>query len=383
MESSKKYVYIGALVISAVFLFVILLTSLGGCGVLSSKVNYTIYFDRSVKGLSVGAPVTFKGIRIGNVKTIRLVRFDDKANIAENGICPVEVVVEIEAAHIENWTKTGYSSMRVLKQKILKQILVEAWVWEMVVEYGMAAQLQTVSLITGQLAVVLHVSGEKNENPEDLVNLEKNVLPVRSTAVDDIYKAFHRFNMTEVANMLLSQISSFVISGKSRKMLENLYSISDGAKIAVNDVKVALEKIKGGENGDEGLSAALVKLNRVLDEGTALISQIKADAAGMSDRINKTLDSTPEMQERLGKSLDRLDRVTENAGQLLEKDGRVDKLLGNADSVVRKAGDAMQEDSPVIIRLEQTLDELDRTMRSLRELTDMLERRPEVLIRGK
>jgi paraquat-inducible protein B len=59
------------------------------------KLNFVMYFDSSVRGLSVGAPVEFKGIRIGTVLDVRLEVNPEDASF----LIPVLVEVEPERIH--------------------------------------------------------------------------------------------------------------------------------------------------------------------------------------------------------------------------------------------------------------------------------------------
>lgn len=61
----------------------------------------------------------------------------------------------------------------------------------------------------------------------------------------------------------------------------------------------------------------------------------------------------------------------------------VSKTLQSANTTLQSANSTIAEDSPQREKLGQTLDELSRTSRSLRELTDYLGRHPESLIRGR
>jgi len=61
----------------------------------------------------------------------------------------------------------------------------------------------------------------------------------------------------------------------------------------------------------------------------------------------------------------------------------VGKTLQSANTTLQSANSTIAEDSPQREKLGQTLDELSRTARSLRELTDYLGRHPESLIRGR
>ncbi|KPW34926.1 Paraquat-inducible protein B [Pseudomonas amygdali pv. mellea] len=58
-------------------------------------------------------------------------------------------------------------------------------------------------------------------------------------------------------------------------------------------------------------------------------------------------------------------------------------VLGQSRSTMEIAGAALAEDSPVRQQVSRTMDEVQRTARSLRVLTDYISRNPEALIRGR
>jgi paraquat-inducible protein B len=63
---------IGAFVIGAVALLVIGVLLLGGGKFLTQTRTFVAYFEGSVKGLNVGAPVEFEGVKVGSVTDIQL-----------------------------------------------------------------------------------------------------------------------------------------------------------------------------------------------------------------------------------------------------------------------------------------------------------------------
>lgn len=58
-------------------------------------------------------------------------------------------------------------------------------------------------------------------------------------------------------------------------------------------------------------------------------------------------------------------------------------VLGQSRSTMEIAGAALAEDSPVRQQVSRTMDEVQRTARSVRVLTDYISRNPEALIRGR
>src|SRR5580698_5885972 len=75
-----------------------------GSGDLFKRTNkFVLYFDGSVKGLAVGAPVMFRGVSIGTVKDISLI-YDSKA-----GTITLPVIVEIDDGRIKGAPSFGKS----------------------------------------------------------------------------------------------------------------------------------------------------------------------------------------------------------------------------------------------------------------------------------
>ncbi len=100
------------------------------------KERYVLLFQGSVRGLSVDAPVEFRGIRIGRVTDVRL-QFDVDAFRFN-----IPVMVEVEPGRIDLTDRriAGGSGGGVISE---------------LVERGLRAQLKTGNLLTGQLFVDL------------------------------------------------------------------------------------------------------------------------------------------------------------------------------------------------------------------------------------
>jgi paraquat-inducible protein B len=105
----------------------------------TSKAKFVLYFDESVRGLAVGAPVEFKGIKIGAVTGIRL-EYEPKS-----GTFQIPVVIEIEPERVFERAPARGEGLRAAPQASFQAL----------VKRGLRARLATGSLLTGQLFVEL------------------------------------------------------------------------------------------------------------------------------------------------------------------------------------------------------------------------------------
>ena len=73
MNSQSYKTTVGAFVLGGLALLVLGIMLLGGGRLFSNDLEYVMYFDGSVSGLSTGAPVVFRGVPMGSVTRINLV----------------------------------------------------------------------------------------------------------------------------------------------------------------------------------------------------------------------------------------------------------------------------------------------------------------------
>ncbi|NNJ92162.1 MAG: MCE family protein [Gammaproteobacteria bacterium] len=99
----------------------------------AQKINFVMFFEGSVRGLNIGAPVEFKGIKVGRVVDVRL-EFDPNDSTFR---IPVLVEIEPERVISKGEAQSPYDTLKTL------------------VDQGLRARLQTGSLLTGKLFVEL------------------------------------------------------------------------------------------------------------------------------------------------------------------------------------------------------------------------------------
>jgi len=124
---------IGAFVLGAVVLIVIAILVFGSGRLFRQTRNFVLYFDNSVNGLRIGAPVKVKGVEIGSVKDIRLLVGQGTAGDK------IPVIIEID---LKKLTRRGATTTATVDPEAMQQAIVDR---------GIRGQLDMESLVTGLL----------------------------------------------------------------------------------------------------------------------------------------------------------------------------------------------------------------------------------------
>ena len=273
------------------------------------------YFKGSMRGLSPGAPVDFRGVVVGEVKSVE-VSFDP---LGKEFRFPVELALYRDL--ISSKLGAGGPAGDADADAVLRRSIT----------HGLHAQLRTGNLLTGQRFVAL-----------DFVKAAPGAKPRKST-------------------------------------------------LATSAAPGAVLEIPTTAGGLEDLQATLTHIAKKID--SLPIDQIAADLQSSLKSLSGVLakvDKVPldEVAEELRTSLKTLDSSLRTADKLLRQvDQELAPGLGAAVTETRQtlksANQLLAADAPTQQDLRITLRELTRTAQSLRELADVLQRRPEALLRGK
>ena len=69
---SARPAVVGAFILGALGLAVAAILFIGGVRLFATTSRVVVFFNESVAGLDVGAPVTFNGVRIGSVQSMAI-----------------------------------------------------------------------------------------------------------------------------------------------------------------------------------------------------------------------------------------------------------------------------------------------------------------------
>ena len=167
-----------------------------------NTLKYVMYFNGSVRGLTIGAPVQLRGIPIGKVTDINLELDKKTAEIH------IPVTVELETDRIKEINNDNNISDKDIMTQLINK--------------GLRAQLQTGSLLTGQLLVDLDF------HPKSKIVLSDNqsVYPEFPTTASSLDQFTHSANiiMDKVAKLPLEDLTT-----EANKTLQSLQGTSKAA----------------------------------------------------------------------------------------------------------------------------------------------------------
>ncbi|MEC4749155.1 MlaD family protein [Methylomicrobium sp. Wu6] len=330
---------IGAFTVGALALLITGVLMFGGGQFLNTdKARFVVYFDTSLNGLDIGAPVKMQGVKIGEVTEISI-QLDPKTIKAYK-----PVVVEIDRNSLTGVGGIKFPTAMTHAQQVTNR--------DNLVKAGFRARLETQSLLTGLLYVDIDVHRDK---PPVFVNLDYKGLvefPGIPKTTDEL-----RNTAEEVAKKLRALPLDQII----QDFAESLKEIK--AILASDDVKKSREALA---KTLEGMDKTVSTLNRNLEP--------------MLKDTNKTIQNTNLLMED---SRAMVRDVHQDIKPILAS---ADKTLAAATAALNRAEQSMANVSDAIgpeSALNETLASLKDASRSIKELTDYLERHPESLISGK
>ncbi len=285
---------------------------------------YVLHFEDSIRGLSVGAPVEYKGYKIGEVADIKMEFSARYLNFST----PVLVAIEPERIGL---TDGGYTNRN--EDSVLKYL----------VRNGFRAQLRTGMLLTGQLYIDMdfypdaaYVEIIDSEPYQELPTIRSSIneLPDRMASV---LKELDKVPWSKLGNEILdtiNQLNQIVRSDEVRQSMANL--------------EASLENI-----------------------------------ASVSAKLDKMIQSKPLTQsaESLQKSLENIEALTASLNGQLNED--MVGMLSQGQKTFKAAENLIDENSPMMTELSDMIRELSQAAKSINELVDYLERHPDSLIFGK
>lgn len=397
MSKKANPARIGAFVVGAVALVVAGILVFGSGRFFKEVHRYVAYFEGSVKGLNVGAPVVFRGVRIGQVTNIGL-----QLNTEDLSVW-IPVHFEIEGGRFETVGPSEKPS-----DKRLRDVLIER---------GLRAQLQLQSLVTGQLMIELDMHPG---TPVRLVGVhERGVteVPTIPTKFQQLSQAIDQIPLAEIAETVKTAFDSmkeFIDSGDAKEGATSLMGTLEETRRLVRHLNERLdpmldsvEEVLGGTRDlvhhvDAKVDPLAAGVEDTMKETQRLVRNLDARVGPLGDELSGTMRDTRTLLhestgvvKRVGESADGaftdtsalVKRLDSGAGTLLpELEQAVHDLrsaVGKVNETLSGIADTVSDNSALRHDLDGMVREVSGAARSLRILGDYLQQNPDALLRGK
>jgi paraquat-inducible protein B len=353
MNKSLNKTMIGLFVVGAVAVLLLAIAFLGSGKYFTEKSTYLMVFEGSVKGLNVGAPVVLRGVRVGSVSDIRM-HFDNTtkaitilvyADFEKDKILTVNMDTDLTK-------KPGNEALHVFMKELIR--------------HGLRAQLEMQNIVTGQLQIALDFYPDK---PAAYKEIDTDVpeIPTIPTPLQELTRKLVNLPIEEIlinVNSAMDGISKLVQSPELKESISNLDT-------AMKDMQSLLH------NMDAQFKPLSTDLSVTIKDTHKLVQNLNEQVTLLGSDLDKTIVDGQRLIQKTENSVDSI------SVELIDLIDTATSAAKKVEKVVEQLEIEVKADSGLMYHVTEFLNEVEKLARSLRILTDYLERHPEALLSGK
>ncbi len=238
----------------------------------TQRVPFVLYFDGSVSGLEVGAPVEFKGIQIGTVRDISLQLEHNSGEYA------IPVVINIEPQRIRVKADPSVPNNPASSQNARRKAL------ESLIKRGLRARLKSNNFLTGQLIVDLDLFPER----EARYYAEGSDIPEIPTLPTELEE------ITTSLTKLIEKVEKMPIDRLSISLTETAEGLQE--IISEGQITETIKEFRGVAKSVTNIigkvdKETLPRINEAVDDGRKTLAEIDKTLNNASI-LFKTADNT-------------------------------------------------------------------------------------------
>jgi paraquat-inducible protein B len=329
---------IGIFVVFSLILFMTAIVIFGGNKFLSREHLVITYFEGSLNGLNIGAPVTYRGVTIGQVKEIKI-----QANGQKNRKIIIPVLISLNAGKIllvNSPDTDNEDDINIFMESMCEQ--------------GLRAKLKLISLVTGKRYIDLAfyensvaVYRDKEEKYFEIPTLPSEMHQfsrmMENVNLGELYQKF-MYTMDSLEK-LTSGLAETLDKEKTQHLIDDLLAATASLNSILSQVDTRVPPIL--QKMDSGLEQFTTLASHADGVMTSLEKQIKPLATNMSATVV-----------------------------------HIETTLQQADALLARAEKTIAPNSPLYYRFTEAMRQLEETARSIEKLSDFIHRNPDTLIFG-
>ena len=389
MSKPANKTLIGIFVVGAVALAVVAVVVLGSGKFFKQTLKYVMFFEGSVKGLSVGAPVIFRGVKVGSVSEIKMAINPKDLSIT----IPVYVELGGESKMVGLGKEKGV--VETLRQRGIK---IKREMMQQFIDRGLRAQLDMQSFVTGQLDVALDFHPDK---PAKFVGADPNTpeTPTVPTGLQEVLKKLEELPLEQIVMDISSAVKGIDRVVNSPEIMQTMRSASQAAEEArqlIHEVNVKAGPVLSSVQGAMGDARQLIQ---------NMDGKVGPAASNINDTLKEAQKLMRDLNEKTTTLTSSIDGAVKDAQTLLRNvDGQVEPVatsLKDTLASIKKASDeagvTLQQaqqtlvtlegdiggDSELVLEIREAIRQMQDTLRAIKGLAKTLEQQPDSLIFGK
>jgi paraquat-inducible protein B len=265
---------------------------------------FVTFFSGSVKGLVEGAPVNFRGARVGTVKDVSIVYRQDRDELL------IPVLVELDGESIKGLSVVATASE---DRKARRVPLVDR-----MINKGLRAQLALESIVTGQLFVQLDFMSNipPRYHPEYADGYAE--IPTAPSSFEKVQATLQEIPLTELANKTVSSITK-------------------------------LESILAAAQDEHTIH----KLTTLLVDVKALAGHLDAHSTSLSRDVRQLSDRSTQAAAQATKTLESLDALLKRAEPVVNQGAATLDELSSTARTVRRLADYIERNPEALLRAKE------------------------------
>ncbi len=303
MSETRKPFWIGVFLLGGVALLAAALLLLGREGWRGGARPYVVYFTGSLDGLDVGADVTYRGVKVGSVREIRLTYERELSDV----VMPVIISISPDDGQGQR----------------LDEVI------ERLVERGLRAQLQTQSLLTGKAVVALDVLPgqpgyipEHNETGLPVIPSVPSRVDQAANLLRDLVASLRELPLQEMVlstNRTLAAIERLAVSPQLHDGLGNLAATLANVEQLTRQLQHQLPPIlDNAQRSGAELDKTLREFRRAAEAAELAMRELQAVAGSGRQTLGPESELRYELLralEQLGEASKALQRTAEQIQQ--------------------------------------------------------------------
>lgn len=308
MAKQASKTVIGVFVVSSIAMLIAGVIIFGSGDLFKKTNKFVMFFESSVKGLSVGAPVIWHGVKVGSVSSIVLKTDPKKSTIN------IPVVIEVDPNRMEVEGERSKDLGASLKRLIGK---------------GLRARLALESIVTGASMIEVeflpgtpvHLTGLDSRYPE---------IPTVKTSMKKLAQKLLDLPIEKIAGKLvdiLDNLDKVIADPEIKEMVHNLNvaikkldQVLENTDKLVLDADGELKELRGNLNNkldtlSDGMQTTMADARKAMVQAKSTLVTVDGFIGERSDtrhKLNRTLDEFSAAAKSLKSLMDYLERHPES-----------------------------------------------------------------------